>query len=404
MLPTNRFKGKHVLLGVTGGIAAYKTTELVRHLVKQDAEVRVMMTEAAKAFITPLTLETLSTHPVESEMFPKSHFQGTHHIRLADWAEAAIFVPATYNFIGKLNAGIADDLLTTVAAALHCPVVIAPAMNVHLWENPILQRNIESLKSLGYEICPPEEGFLAEGYHGMGRLAPPEHLVQYLYRSIHPARNSLAGKKVLVTAGPTEEALDPVRYLTNKSSGKMGFALAQEAFARGARVTLIHGPVELPLPAKVKNISVTSAAEMFEAVQQNLGDSDIYLSAAAIADYTPEQFSQRKIKKQAGNFSLRLKRTEDILKFAGAQKSAGQRIVGFAVETEAGESNAVKKLADKNLDLVVLNNPLEAGAGFRHDTNRVTLIHQNGKRREVPQLPKLDVAFEIFEFLLQQEK
>ena len=404
MLPTNRFKGKHILLGVTGGIAAYKTTELVRHLIKQGTDVRVMMTNTAKKFITPLTLETLSTNPVESEMFPESSFQGTHHIRLADWSEAAIFAPATYNFIGKLNAGIADDLLTTVAAALHCPVVIAPAMNVHLWENPVLQRNLKQLQTQGFLICPPEEGFLAEGYRGMGRLAPLEHLVQYLYRSIHPAANSLAGRRVLVTAGRTEETLDPVRYLTNKSSGKMGFALAQEAFARGARVTLIHGPVELPLPAGVKNVSVTSAAEMFEAVQRNLGDSDIYLSAAAIADYTPEQFSEQKIKKQAGNFSLSLKRTVDILKFAGAKKKAGQQIVGFAVETEADESNAVKKLADKNLDLVVLNNPLEEGAGFRHDTNRVTLIHRNGERREIPQLPKLDVAFEIFEFLLAQEK
>ncbi len=404
MFPSNRFKNKRLLVGITGGIAAYKITELVRFLVTEGAQVQVVMTAAAEQFITRTTMETLSQHPVASEMFPQNRFAGTHHIHLADQMDAAIIAPATYNMIGKIHAGVADDLLTTIVAALQCPVVLAPAMNVHMWENPILQRNLNELRQLGYLICEPEEGFLAEGYHGKGRLARLEYLLQYLYKALHPQRDSLKGKKVLVTAGRTEEPLDPVRMLTNRSSGKMGYALAWEAFARGADVTLVHGPTDLPAPMEVNDIPVNTAEEMFQAVREQFSDSDIYLSAAAIADFTPQAVSDKKIKKREGEFHLPLKRTTDVLQYVGENKRSDQVLVGFAVETDQTLENARKKLERKNLDMVVLNNPLEAGSGFRQDTNKATLIHRNGEIKELALMPKLDVAYEIFEFLKQHLK
>ncbi|MFZ0391899.1 MAG: bifunctional phosphopantothenoylcysteine decarboxylase/phosphopantothenate--cysteine ligase CoaBC [Calditrichia bacterium] len=403
MFPAKRFKNKHILVGITGGIAAYKAVELIRYLVTQQAEVRVVMTAAAEQFITRLTLETLSQNPVVSQMFPQQHFGGTHHIHLADWAEAAVIVPATYNFIGKYCAGIADDALSTIAAALHCPIVIAPAMNVHMWENPVLQRNLKDLQETGISVCPPEEGFLAEGYSGRGRLARLESLIQYLYRALHPYPQSLQGKKVLITAGRTEEPLDPVRFLTNRSSGKMGFALAWEAFARGAEVVLIHGPGHLQLPAEIKTHAVRKAEEMFNAVQQYLPDSDIFVSTAAVADYTPVNYEEHKIKKQDQGISLELKRTTDILSYTAQHKKTNQKRVGFAVETRRGEENARHKMDTKNLDMVVLNNPLEAGAGFETDTNRTILLGRDGRKRELPLLPKLDNAFQIFEFLINEK-
>lgn len=401
MFPTNQLRDKHILVGISGGIAAYKIIELIRYLVTRGARVYPVMTAAAEKFITRLTLETLAQQPVAAEMFPAGKFAGTHHIHQADRMDAAILAPATYNLIGKIYGGIADDFLTTTVAALHCPVVLAPAMNVHMWENPILQRNIQGLAELGYLICPPEAGFLAEGYSGMGRLAPTHHLIQYLYRAIHPEKNSLSGRKVLITAGPTEEPLDPVRFLSNRSSGKMGFALAWEAFARGAEVTLIHGPVTLPLPAGMRLIGVRTAEEMWQAVRQHFPQTDIYLSAAAIADYTPAQYSAGKIKKTEGIFELPLKRTTDILAEVGRMKQPNQRMVGFAVETDSPEENARRKLEKKNLDMIVLNNPLEKGAGFREDTNRVTLISRDASPLRLGLLPKLDTAFEIVNYLIR---
>ncbi len=403
MFQTHQFKNKKILIGVTGGIAAYKAIELLRYLVTNEAEVRVVMTNGAERFISKLTFETLSYHPVETEMFPESGFSGTHHIHRADWAEAAIIAPATYNFIGKLWGGIADDLLTTTVAALRCPVVLAPAMNVHMWENPVLQRNLSDLRKMNYLICPPEEGFLAEGYSGKGRLAPLEHMVQYAYRAIHGLKQDLTGRKVLISAGRTEEPIDPVRMLTNRSSGKMGFALAWEAFARGAEVTLVTGPNELAKAVDIKTIPVHSAAEMFEAVKTNLRDADIFVSAAAVADYTPAQFSSKKIKKTEGDLALPLKRTADILGYAGQHKKKNQLLVGFAVETDQPEKNAKAKLESKNLDMIALNNPLEKDSGFRTDTNKVTLFSSIGGKKVLPVLPKLDVAAEIFDFLLQKE-
>ncbi len=399
MFQTNLLKGKHILLGITGGIAAYKTTELVRFLIKNGAEVQVVMTEAAKKFITQLTLETLSQKPVLTSIFPEEEFSATHHIRAADWADAAIIAPATFNFIGKMAAGIADDLLTTIVAALHCPVVVAPAMNVNMWNNPVLKGNLEKLKDFGVLICPPEEGFLAEGYSGMGRLAPLHHLVQYLYRAIHPEKDSLKGKKVLVTAGRTEENIDPVRLITNRSSGKMGYALAWEAFARGAEVTLIHGPSNLPDPVDIQRTKIQTAEEMFEAVQTQIDTCDIYISAAAIADYTPALPSQHKIKKRDSDLSIKLKRTTDILQFVSEKKRNDQILIGFAVETDSPEENALKKLHSKKLDVVVLNNPLEKGAAFDSDTNAVKLFSKKNKKKEIPVLPKLDVAREIMDFV-----
>ncbi len=403
MFPSQKFKNKHILVAITGGIAAYKVTELVRYLFTQQAKVKVIMTKAAEKFITRLTMETLSQNSVETDLFPDKSYIGTHHIHLADWADATIIAPASYNMISKMHAGIADDLVSSIIAAVHCPTVIAPAMNVYMWNNPILQRNIEDLEKLGYLICPPEEGFLAEGYSGKGRLAPLEHLIQFLYRAIHPAPRSLKGKKVVITAGRTEEALDPVRIFTNRSSGKMGYALAWEAFARGGDITLIHGPNYLPDPVEMKMISVQSAREMLEQVKSQIASTDIYLSAAAIADFTPKIFHDEKIKKSSKEINLLLQPTTDILKYVGTIKKKNQLLVGYAMETDDLEVNAREKLREKNLDMIVHNNVLEKESGFAMEANKVTLLHKNGNKKELPLLPKLDVAFQIFEYLLTQK-
>jgi phosphopantothenoylcysteine decarboxylase/phosphopantothenate--cysteine ligase len=400
MFSTQMFKDKHILLGVTGGIAAYKSAELIRYLVTQGAEVRVVMSKAAEQFISRLTLETLSRNPVGVETFPESGYSGTHHIHLADWADAAIVAPASYNFIGKLAGGIADDLITTIFAAVNAPTVIAPAMNIHMWENPILQKNIDLLAKSGYLLTPPEEGFLAEGYEGKGRLANLNFLIQDLYKAIHPKPESLQGKKVLITASRTEEPIDPVRYISNRSSGKMGYSLAWEAYARGADVTLISGPSYLPAPNRINTISVKTAAQMSKAVNSRLNKFDIFLAAAAVSDYSPKQVSKTKIKKEQSDLNLPLELNIDIIQAVAAAKKKGQVIVGFAVETDHMEENALKKLKEKKLDAIALNNPLEPGAGFYQDTNIVTIISKTGKKKKLPVLPKLDVAYQIFETIL----
>lgn len=403
MFPTKRFENKHILVGITGGIAAYKSCEVIRYLVTQGAAVRAMMTESATRFITELTIETLCRHPVYREMFPEEgKFTATHHIDLADWAEAAIIVPATANLIGKIAGGIADDFVSTTTLALHCPVVIAPAMNENMWRHPAIRENISRLRQWNYLICEPEEGFLAEGYSGVGRLARLEYLIQYLYRAVHPVPNSLTGKTVLITAGRTEEYLDPVRMLTNRSTGRMGFALAWEAFARGARVILVHGPGNLTVPVDVETHAVVSADQMYEAVAANITRSDIFISAAAIADYRPAAFSEKKIKKGVTGFNIPTERTRDVLQEMSARKQPHQQFVGFAVETDRPEENARKKLKIKKLDLIVLNNPLTQGAAFALETNVVTLIGKKGQQSHDLQY-KLDVAFEIFQFLLSEK-
>lgn len=402
MFSSQLFQDKKILVGLTGCIAAYKTCYLIRHLVKEGAKTRVILTRSAAKFITPLTLETLSQHPVNSHLFPKD-FAATHHIELADWADAAVITPATANIIGKLANGIADDLLSTLMMAVAVPKMLAPAMNSKMWANPAVVRNIAQLVDDGYFICPPESGFLAEGYDGIGRLAELESQVQHLYRTIHPAPESLAGKTVLITAGGTREYLDPVRMLANRSSGKMGYALAWEAFARGAQVILVHGPGNLASPAGITTVPVTSAAEMFNAVEKHFSGSDFFISAAAVADYRPAQVSTSKIKKnpRQERLTLPLESTTDILKAMGERRQPHQKLIGFAVETNDPLKNARKKLAAKKLDLIVLNNPNESGAGFEVDTNKVTLV---GKTDAEPLtvMPKLDVSRHIFEAVLKQ--
>ncbi len=399
MFSTSRFKDKHILVGITGCIAAYKTCYLIRYLVEEGAQVRAMMTAGAEKFITPLTIESLTNYPVYTEMFPTGQFTATHHIAAADWAETMVLAPATANIIGKLANGICDDFVSTASLAAHCPRLIAPAMNTHMWRNPALQRNLLTLEADGYLICPPEEGFLAEGYSGVGRLARLEFLIQYLYRAIHPAPGSLAGKKVLITAGPTREYLDPVRMFTNRATGKMGYALAWEAFARGAEVTLVHGPTHLTAPTSMETVAVTSAEDMYQAVNDRFDQCDIYISAAAIADYRPPKIAGRKIKKGSEGLPVKLTRTKDVLLEMSARKKPHQKLVGFSVETDSPVENARRKLEKKKLDLVVLNNPLEEGAAFAAETNRVMLITAD-KTHDVGLKTKLDTAFDIFEFLL----
>ena len=399
MFNSSLFENKKVLIGLSGGIAAYKTCEFIRFLITAGAEVRVMMTAAAREFITPLTLETLSRHPVYLETFPAGEFSGTHHVHLADWAEAAAILPATANVIAKLAAGIADDFVTTTWLALSGPRMVAPAMNSHMWANPIVQRNIKTLEDVGHIICPPETGFLAEGYQGEGRLARLEYLVQYLYRAVHPVAASLSGRKVLITAGRTEERWDPVRILTNRSSGKMGCALALEAFARGADVTLIHGPMDVEPPASVETVAVESAAEMSAKVLEKFDQTDIYLSAAAVADYRPAESVGHKIKKNS-DLVLPLKKTADILKLVEKRRKPGQLLIGFAMESENFEQNALEKMAAKKLDGMVLNRIGGADAAFQNDYNQVTLFSANGKKTVLKRALKLDVARQIFDFFL----
>jgi phosphopantothenoylcysteine decarboxylase/phosphopantothenate--cysteine ligase len=401
MFPTKIFEKKNILVGVSGGIAAYKTCELIRYLVTNGADVRVMMTKSAEGFITRNTLETLSGNPVYSQLFPEEQFSGTHHVNLADWADAVIIAPATANIIGKAANGIADDFVSTTLLAVHCPVVFAPAMNKNMWNNCAVRRNIKTLEKDNHLICHPAEGFLAEGYSGVGRLARQEYLVQYIYRAVHPSPKSLKNKKVLITAGRTEEALDPVRIFTNRSTGRMGFALAIDAFARGADVVLIHGPSELPNPSDIEAIEVTTAKEMHGEVNKHIGAADILVSAAAIADFMPAKFSKQKIKKEKRLNSVEMSRTKDILEDVGKKKKKGQHLVGFAVETEAVEKNARAKLANKNLDLIAVNNPLEKDAGFAHETNKIALLNRAGGKKDLPTAYKLDVARELFEFLLK---
>jgi phosphopantothenoylcysteine decarboxylase/phosphopantothenate--cysteine ligase len=404
MFPTNLFGKKRILLGISGGIAAYKTCELIRYLVTHGADVSIMATKSSAKFITQYTLETLSGNPVQYEMFPEQHFSSTHHINLADWADTAIIAPATANIIGKIANGIGDDFVSTTFMALSCPVVIAPAMNSNMWSNPVVQKNIKVLTDYGYLICPPEEGFLAEGYSGMGRLARLEYLIQYLYKASHPDKNSLKDKKILITSGRTEESIDPVRIFTNRSSGKMGHAMAIEAFARNAEVTLISGPSQLTAPQGLSYAQINTAREMYEKSKQDFEKADIFIAAAAVADFTPSESSQHKIKKEKGLLNPDFVETEDILLELSKQKKPNQILVGFAVETESSEENAIKKLKAKNLDFIVLNNPLQEGAGFEVDTNQVTIFDSNSKKLELPKNYKLDIARDIFNFILKSHK
>ena len=390
-------KKKKLVLGVTGGIACYKAVELVRLLVKEEYSVQVIMTRGAMEFVTPLTFQTLTGRPVATDTFNLTQESEIGHINLADSADIFVIAPATANVIGKIAAGIADDLLTTVLMATQAPVLIAPAMNIHMYENPILQENLRKLRRIGYHILEPAEGFLACGYEGKGRLPDPESILEQIRCRLR--KKDLVGEKVLITAGPSREPLDPVRYISNRSSGKMGYALARAAAQRGAEVVLISGPTALAPPAGVKLTSVNTAAEMHQAILTEFVTCTAVIMAAAVADYHPLEVSREKLKRGKGPIAVRLEPTEDILKELG-QRRDGRLLVGFAAETGNLDANAAKKLREKNLDMIVANDVTAEGSGFDVDTNIVTIFDRRGTTRSLPLMSKDEVAEEVLDHLL----
>ncbi len=387
------FDGKHILVGVTGGIAAYKTAFLVRELMKRGASVKVMMTEAGTRFVTPLTFETLTEHPVATHMFGDSETSATVHIEWARWPDMIVICPATANTIAKVAHGLADNLLTTTILASTVPVLFCPAMNVEMYQNSLYQQNERILETAGYSIVQPGSGFLACRETGAGRLADTEDIIDKVHHILYGSKE-LDGKKVVVTAGPTREPLDPVRYLSNRSSGKMGFAIAEEASLRGANVVLIAGPVHLKASARIRTISVETALQMANAVSEQLVDADVLVMAAAVSDFVPAQVSQKKIKKSGGYRTLELAAAPDILKSVGSHKN-GRLHIGFSLETNNEMVYARQKLQEKQCDLLVVNNPLEPGAGFDVDTNKVLFLFKNGDTQPLPLMSKRDVAKEL---------
>lgn len=365
--------GKTVLLGVSGGIAAYKAAALASALVKLHAAVEVVMTENATKFVTPLTFEQLTGRRTMVDTFDRNFSHQVEHISLAQRTDLVIIAPATANVCAKLAHGLADDMLTTTVLACRCPKLIAPAMNTNMYENPVTQDNLQLLRRYGWEVIDPASGRLACGTVGAGKLPEPQDLLQHILRQIALPKD-LAGRRVLVTAGPTQEALDPVRCLTNHSTGKMGYALAKMAMLRGAEVTLISGPTNIAPPPFVTVIPVTSAQDMFEAVAAQAPAAEFVFKAAAVADYTPAQYQDEKIKKADGSLSLPMKRTQDILKYLGQHRTPGQILCGFSMETEHMLENSRKKLESKGVDMICANNLKVAGAGFGVDTNIITLI------------------------------
>lgn len=394
---SHRLEGKTVVVGLSGGIACYKAAELVRALVRGGATVRVIMTAAAQEFITPLTLQTLSGHPVATNTFDLTQESQIGHIQLADAADAIVIAPATANVIGKIANGIGDDVLTTVLLATRAPVVLAPAMNVNMYENPIVQGNLSRLRAGGFHIVDPGEGFLACGWEGKGRLADLDVLLAAIERALSP--QDLQGERVLVTAGPNREPIDPVRFISNRSTGKMGFAVAAAAWRRGAAVTLVAGPTALPTPHGVRRRDVGTAEEMRQAVTIEIADTSILFMAAAVADYRPARVAKEKLKKGSGRLVLELDRTVDILSELAPRK--GERfVVGFAAETEKVIANAERKLADKNLDLIVANDVAGSETGFEVDTNAVTMIDRSGHHESVPLMSKDAVADRIIDHVI----
>ena len=387
-----------VVLGVTGGIAAYKSAEIASQLKKQGHDVYVIMTKHATEFIAPLTFETLTNHPVVVDMFTRETPWEVEHIALAKRADVFLVAPASANFLGKYANGIADDMLTTTVLATKAPVVLAPAMNTNMWSNAIVQKNVEALKSFGVSMVGPGSGYLACGDLGQGRMSEPEEIVEAVHDAL--AQKDLNGKRILVTAGPTRETVDPVRYITNHSSGKMGFAIARAAKRRGAAVTLIHGPVALPLPYGVEECAVISTQDMLEAVQDRFLDCDLLIMAAAPADFTMQEQSNRKIKKVDGQPMVwQLKQTQDILG-ALSSKRNGQVVVGFAAETNDVQSYAMDKLQRNRLNMIVANDVTQKGAGFGADTNIVTVVHEDGRICPHDIAPKEEIA----DFILDQAK
>ena len=388
-------KGKTVLLGVTGGIAAFKAAALASALVKLHACVEVIMTENATEFITPLTFEQLTGNRCMVDTFDRNFTHHVEHISLAQRTDLLIVAPATANVCAKLAHGLADDMLTTTALACRCPKLVAPAMNTNMYENPVTQDNLSTLRRYGWEVISPASGRLACGAVGAGKLPEPETLVQHILRVL-ALPHDLEGKRVLVTAGPTQEALDPVRFLTNHSTGKMGYAIARTAMLRGAEVTLISGPTSIAKPPFVKVVDVVSAQDMFRAVADECQQADFIFKTAAVADYTPETVADNKIKKKDGDLSIPLKRTQDILKYLGEHHRDGQIICGFSMETENMLENSRAKLSKKNVDMICANNLKVAGAGFGVDTNVITLITAQDVQ-ELPLMSKEEAAGRILD-------
>ncbi|OQX87341.1 hypothetical protein B6D60_04115 [candidate division KSB1 bacterium 4484_87] len=384
------FSHKNILLGVTGGIAAYKSCEIIRQIKKNHGNVRVVMTPTAKKFIAPLTLATLSENPVLMDMFADEFGGSTIHIEAARWADVILLCPATANTIGKISSGISDNLLTTLIMAATVPVIFCPAMNKEMYRNAVFVENVAKLKKAGYSFVDADAGDLACGEVGEGRLAGIDSILFSVKKELF-GEDVLAGKKILITAGRTEEDLDPVRFLTNRSSGKMGFALAEAAAIAGAEVTLISGPTQLPAFSGGKFIRVRSAAEMAKAVEKEFSVNDAVIMAAAVADFKPEKKSLQKLKKSEDDLTLHLTRTKDILQWLG-QRKGDRCLVGFALETENELENAREKMQRKNLNLIVVNNPTTSGAGFDHDTNLVTIIDQDGNEEMLPLMSKFEVA------------
>lgn len=391
-------KGKTVVLGVTGGIAAYKIANLASMLVKLHCDVQVIMTQNATNFITPITFETLTNNKCLIDTFDRNFQFNVEHVALAKRADLVMVAPATANIIGKMANGIADDMLTTTILACTCKKIIAPAMNTQMYQNPIVQDNMKKLTHYGFEIIEPATGFLACRDVGAGKLPEPELLLQYILKEL-AFKKDLAGKKVLVTAGPTQEAIDPVRFITNHSTGKMGYAIAKHCMLRGADVTLVSGPTHLAPPPFITFVPVVSAKEMFDAVTSRADEQDIIIKSAAVADYRPATVATEKMKKSGDSLALALEKTADIIHYLGTHKKDGQFLCGFSMETEHMLSNSRTKLERKNLDMIVANNLKQAGAGFGTDTNIVTLITKD-EELELPILSKDAVAKAIVDKIL----
>ena len=394
-------EGKTVILGVTGSIAAYKIASLASMLKKQRADVQVIMTANATNFVNPITFETLTGNKCLVDTFDRNFQYSVEHVALAKRAMAFLIAPASANVIAKVAHGLADDMLTTTFLACQCPKIIAPAMNTRMYENPILQDNLKICEGYGMEVITPADGYLACGDTGAGKMPEPEELFDYILKAA-ACEKDLAGRRVLVTAGATMEAVDPVRYLTNHSTGKMGCAVAKAAALRGAQVTLVAAHMEVPAPRFVKLVPVKSAAEMFEAVTSLSGDQDIIVKAAAVADYRPAEVADEKVKKKDGDLSIRLERTEDILAWLGEHRREGQFLCGFSMETQNMMENSRAKLGKKHLDMIVANNLKVAGAGFGVDTNVVTFI-AGDRELELPMLTKEEVAHRLLDFILEEQ-
>ena len=383
-------KGKTVLLGVSSSIAAYKAASLASMLVKQHADVHVLMTANATQFISPITFETLTGHKALVDTFDRNFQFSVEHVSLAKLADVVMIAPATANVIAKLAHGLADDMLTTTVLACNCPKLISPAMNTRMYENPVTQDNLDILRGYGWQVVEPASGYLACGDTGAGKLPEPEELLDWILQTSSKDKD-MQGLRVLVTAGPTQEALDPVRYLTNHSSGKMGYAIAKAASRRGAQVTLVTGPTALPRPRFMEVAEIVSAADMFREVTERAPEQDIIIKAAAVADYTPEQVAEDKLKKKDGEMSIPLRRTQDILQYLGDHRRENQFLCGFSMETRDMLENSRKKLEKKHVDMIAANNVKEAGAGFAVDTNLLTLITRDDEKA-LPLMSKDDAA------------